>query len=157
MRTLARSGVVVASFLGLALTTIPARAEEPLDERVVRTAGPKRALLQHGAVTLGISYTPALVVGITSPMPEDRVLVAPVAGPWLDLAERDCVGCSHETVNQVLLVADGVVQGVGALEIVGAFLFWETSERRAAQNAFPVRLIPQRVSGGYGLRAVGQF
>ncbi|HEY3493240.1 MAG TPA: hypothetical protein VGK73_01085, partial [Polyangiaceae bacterium] len=97
----------IVSVLGLTLLIAPARAEDTRPEtsdRAAKSSRPKRSLLHTGAVTLGISYTPALVVGATSPLPEDRVLLAPVAGPWLDLANRDCRDCSNERANQLLLL-----------------------------------------------------
>jgi hypothetical protein len=137
------------------------RAEEAVPDRVV-TSGPKQSLLRTGALTLGVSYVPALVVGVTSPLPEDRYLLAPVAGPWLDLGNRNCDDCEHEKLNRVMLVTDGIIQGIGALEIIGSFLFWETREYRVdvkgtREQAFRLRVSPTRLHGGYGLRATGQF
>jgi hypothetical protein len=145
----------------LALVAAPARAEDPHADRVV-TSGPDRSLLRSGVWTLGLSYAPALVVGITSSLPEDRYLLAPVAGPWLDLGMRDCDECSHESLNKILLVADGIVQGIGALEIAGAFLFWETRVESArvstpSGGGFQLRLRPGRFAGAYGLEANGTF
>jgi hypothetical protein len=160
MRTSRLFALLTSTVLGLSSFATPARAEETGD-RVV-TTGPKPSLLRTGALTLGLAYVPAAVVGVTSPLPEDRLLLAPVAGPWLDLGERKCDDCSNEKLNQVLLVTDGVVQGIGALEIVGAFLLWETREQRAQRvqsqkRAFRLRFMPERIAGGYGLRATGEF
>lgn len=69
----------------------------------------------------------------------------PVVGPWFDLANRGSCGagtataCDHETVNKVLLVGDGVLQGIGALSIVVALF---TSER--APDTRSVRLEPPK-------------
>jgi hypothetical protein len=147
--------------LGLALVSAPLYAEEPATDRIV-TTGPDRSLLRSGVWTLGLSYAPALAVGITSSLPEDRYLLAPVAGPWLDLGARDCDTCKNEGLNRVLLVADGIFQGVGALEIVGAILFWQTSEESAGtlpprERVFNLRLRPARFAGAYGLSATGEF
>jgi len=146
--------------LGVALAA-PAGAQTRVD--TVEYAGPDRGLLRTGVWTLGLSYVPALIVGIESPLPEDRYLLAPVAGPWLDFAKRDCDDCRHESLNQFMLAADGVVQGVGALEILGSFLFVErTVVSRPASNsksntALDLRVVPRRYSGGYGLTAIGHF
>jgi hypothetical protein len=168
MRQLWRA-CAMTSFLGLFSFALPARAEEthtpaPASDRAAKASRPQRSLFYTGAVTLGISYTPALVAGITSTLPEDRLLMAPVAGPWLDLGERRCRDCSNENVNQLLLLTDGVVQGVGALAMVGSFLLGEPGDygvrpaaSRQGQGSFRLRLAPQRVSGGYGLRAIGEF
>ena len=125
--------------------------------------GPNRSLLSAGAWTLGLSYVPALVVAIESSESADKNLYVPVAGPWIDLASRDCPTCEHETANKVLLVTDGVFQGIGALQIIGAFLFVET--RTSAGIAKPrvakassLEVAPARLpEGGYGLTAHGSF
>ncbi len=147
----------------LALVTLapsPAAAQSRVDTVTYR---PDRGLLRTGAWTLGLSYVPALVVGVGSPLPADRYLLAPVAGPWLDLAKRECPDCRNETLNKVLLVVDGVAQGVGAAEIVGAFLFVERTvtsrpaSKRTPSTALDVRFVPTRMAGGYGMNAVGRF
>jgi len=141
--------------------SVPASAQQRVD--TVEYTGPSRGMLRSGAWTLGLSYVPAAIVGIESRLPADRYLLAPVAGPWIDYAKRDCSHCTNETLNKVLLAADGVFQGLGALQIVGSFLFVEhTVVSRPARvgrprNALNLRLVPQRVSGGYGLTAIGNF
>jgi hypothetical protein len=89
---------------------------------------PNRFLLRSGIFTLGAAYVPVLVVASESDRAADNHLYAPIVGPWFDLAARnDCAGaCSGETVNEVLLVTDGVFQGLGALQILGAFVMPET-------------------------------
>lgn len=125
---------------------------------------PNRPLLRSGVFTLGASYLPALVVAIESDRPADDHLYAPVVGPWLDLGNRgDCEGdCDGETVNKVLLVTDGVFQGIGALQILGSFIFPES--RAAAtivgSDGTPVvsfRVMPTKISRGSGLVAFGEF
>lgn len=147
--------------LGTAIAA-PAGAQSRADTTVEYT-GPDRGLLTSGAWTLGLSYVPALVVGIESSLPADRYLFAPVAGPWLDFARRDCPDCDHENLNRALLVTDGIVQGVGALEILGSFLFQERAVVSTAKADEPddqgmhLRVVPARMAGGYGLRAMGRF
>jgi hypothetical protein len=152
--------------LGAALYTVSsnAAAEESVAigrERSTVT-GPNRAMLSSGAWTLGLSYVPALVVAIESSESADKNLYVPVAGPWIDFAERDCPTCRHETANKVLLVTDGIFQGIGALQILGSFLFVETrtsaaeAEPRVAKSP-PLRVTPTRLDGGYGLAARGTF
>jgi hypothetical protein len=125
---------------------------------------PNRSLLRSGLFTLGASYVPALVVAIESENPADDHLYAPVVGPWFDLANRgDCEGdCDGETVNKVLLVTDGVFQGIGALQILGSFIF---PESRAAATivgsdgtpAVSFRVMPTKIARGSGLVAFGEF
>jgi hypothetical protein len=148
-------------------------------ERNETSERPNRQLLRAGAWTLGVSYVPALVVAIKSERRGDDYLYYPVVGPWMDLAHRgECATCSrqHETLNEGLLIADGVFQGVGALQIVGAFLLPErqTPETESARRAkrlliareqagaqeqagIRLRLRPVRLSGGYGLQATAKF
>jgi hypothetical protein len=177
-RTLAKTTTkltTVAALVALASTLSPAEAwahpthataASARAERV-ETSGPNRRLLTSGAWTLGVSYVPALVVAIKSERRGDDYLYYPVVGPWLDLGHRgDCATCERETLNQVLLVTDGVFQGVGALQIVGAFLLPErrsvyTTSRRSEKPAqaagLRLRVRPVRVSGGYGLEATARF
>lgn len=152
----------------MALTCISGRvaAEEtvvvaPSDGPV--TTGPNRALLSSGIWTLGLSYVPAVIVGLESDLDADRKLLIPVAGPWLDYAERDCPNCKHETMNKVLLVTDGVLQGIGALQILGSLLFVETrpgtaSNDRTTSAKSNFKISPTRFeTGSYGLTARGNF
>jgi hypothetical protein len=125
---------------------------------------PNRDLLRSGVFTLGASYVPALVVAIESDRSADDHLYAPIVGPWLDLAHRDddCNGsCDKETVNKVLLVTDGVFQGLGALQIIGAFIFPETRAVTIAHSdgtpAVSFTVVPSRLADGNGLVAIGNF
>jgi hypothetical protein len=151
------------SIAALAVSTAlapQASAQQRVD--TMEYTGPDRGLLKSGVWTLGLSYVPALVVGVASPLPEDRYLLAPVAGPWIDFAKRDCPSCAHEGWNKALLVTDGVIQGVGALEILGSFLFVErttvTSTARVSKKpkALALHVVP-RFMGSYGLTAIGEF
>jgi hypothetical protein len=157
----------IITLLGAALCAValsrPAKAQSRVD--TLEYTGPDRTMLRSGLWTLGLSYVPAVIVGVESPLPEDRFLFVPVAGPWVDFARRDCPTCDHETLNQVLLVTDGIVQGVGALDILGSFLFIEhttvsrTALRRdeSKKRAFELHVTPARVGGTYGLAASGKF
>jgi hypothetical protein len=106
---------------------------------------------------------PALVVAITSERTEDNHLYAPIVGPWIDLATRgDCSGdCSHETVNKVLLVTDGVFQGLGALQIAGSLLFPERQITLRSSDGTPalaLSVLPAHFArGANGIQAVGEF
>ncbi|WP_394829026.1 hypothetical protein [Pendulispora albinea] len=95
---------------------------------------PNRKLLVGGALTLGLSYAPAAIVGSTSDHHGDRNLLIPLAGPWIDLADRGPCGgsgqpsCGDDTGNRVLIAVDGVFQALGALQILGAFV-WPEARR----------------------------
>jgi hypothetical protein len=168
----AKKSSILAIALGLGLgfavtgTASTAHAQARVD--TVEYTGPDRGLLHTGIWTLGLSYVPALIVGIESSLPEDRYLIAPVAGPWIDFAKRDCTTCGNEKLNKALLATDGVIQGVGALEILGSFLFIEHATVSTAKNdpvdysknVFKLRelsVAPTASAGGYGLTAIGKF
>lgn len=168
--------LIGCSSLCAALVTLAAAQPALADDTVVvtspstseaETIGPNPYLLNAGLFTLGLSYVPALVVAIESDRPEDNHLYAPVVGPWMNLADReDCDGdtsdCSGETVNKVLLVTDGVFQGLGALQIIGSFIFPETRAVTVANtDGTPaVRFNVTAASfgrGSNGILAVGEF
>jgi hypothetical protein len=128
----------------------------------ITTTGPNGALIASGAFTFGIPYAASLVAATESSRPADNYLYAPIAGPWLDLANRgECPptsACGNETAYKALLIADGVLQGVGALQILSGFLFPEThSVTTVADSSVHVRIVPQWGREGYGLKAVGTF
>ncbi len=118
---------------------------------------PNPQLLVTGLFTTGVAYTPAIVVAMTSPRPEDRYLYAPLAGPWLDLANRDPEGDTK--FNRTLLVLDGVAQAVGALEVVASFMFVDKSNAATVEtDTFTAHFVPTRLgSDGYGVSARGKF
>jgi hypothetical protein len=135
-----------------------ARADE-----TITSSGPDRALLRSGVVALAVPYVTSVIVATQSSRSEDKNLYAPVVGPWVDLANRSGCGdsgqpsCSTETAYKVLLIGSGILQGIGALEIVGAFLFPEshTESHATAPRVF----VSPYVAGNanYGLSAVGAF
>jgi hypothetical protein len=144
----------------VATTHSLARAERPVVTETVTTT-PNRSLLHSGVVTLALAYVPAFVVATESSLEADQALYVPVAGPWIDLANRDCSTCTNETANKVLLVTDGIFQGIGALNILGAFVFPETrvvTAREKPAQVARLRLSPGRFgSGSYGVLASGAF
>jgi hypothetical protein len=168
---LASSLSLAATVAGTMAVTSTARAEDPVvverspKPTIVETNSglPNSSLLRGGVFTLGISYLPALIVAIESDREADDHLYAPVVGPWLDLAARgDCEGdCDSETINKVLLVTDGVFQGIGALQILGAFVFPETRAvtiaHRDGTQAVSFTVTPAKIAGANGLLATGEF
>jgi hypothetical protein len=153
------ASMAFASLAGSAAAEETVRVASPADRS---TTGPNRALMRSGLWTFGLAYVPAVIVAVESPLPEDDKLFIPVAGPWMDYATRDCSECKHESTNKVLLVTDGIVQGLGALQILGSFLFLETRPSSAHNSATSVaksgiKLAPARVGGAYGLTAQGNF
>src|SRR5260221_6614268 len=84
-------------------------------------AGPNADLIGVGIFTIALPYFASVGVAMGSDIDHD--LYIPVAGPWLDLAHRpDCGGyglaqCNDmEPFYKVLLIENGILQGIGALE-----------------------------------------
>ena len=81
----------------------------------------------------------------------------------MDLGDRHCpLGgrCDHEVLYKGLLIADGIFQALGALDIAGAFLFPETVTvtRTATASARPrFRVAPMAGGSAYGVAAIGVF
>lgn len=125
---------------------------------------PNAPLITSGAIMFGASYGASVVVATQSNTMGDDRLYVPVAGPWMDLANRrSCTssfapGCDNETTNKVLLVADGIFQGLGALQMLGGFLFPTTHtvvvEKPIAKG---VHVTPTGGAGGAGITAYGVF
>jgi|GEM_PF-1241667 len=178
MRSSAVASIVTASCALVALwgRTSVAMAQERPRTYVLKdqttTTGPNRQLLRSGIWTLGLAYVPALVVATQSEREADKRLYFPVAGPWLDLGARGkCPavnGCNYETTYKVLISLDGVFQGIGALNVLGAFLFPETRTvsgapaRRTASSegrskSPSLRIAPTRIGRAYGIVASGTF
>lgn len=126
---------------------------------------PNRALLMTGLVLFGAPYVASIGVAAGSGHQGDSDLYVPVLGPWLDLGDRGgCPSngdCGGETGNKVLLVGDGILQTVGALQILGAFIFPETvgvTTVATNRDGGFLSLTPSKVGySGYGMSAVGQF
>lgn len=133
-------------------------------DTVTEKGGPSRAMLVSGLATFGISYGAAALVAGTSDLDADHRMFVPIAGPWMALSGRgDCgVGtprtCDAATTNKVLIITDGVFQGLGALLVVEAFLNPETvTTTRASAEPPRLQLAPTFGSNGYGLSAFGNF
>jgi hypothetical protein len=163
----------VAITVGAALASVLWVSAANAETTVVTTAppsreavagGPNSALLGSGLFAFGIPYVASVIVAAESNHAGDKNLYVPVVGPWMDFAQRgDCGGltqpsCDSETGYKVLLAADGILQGIGAIEIVGALLMPETHTVTTVATEPRIMLGPSRVGrSGYGLSAVGTF
>lgn len=139
-----------------ALTLAPSAAAQEV-RTVEESAGPNMALVNSGAIMLGGAWAASYIVASSSPRAVDERLYIPVAGPWLDLANRgECAGCSGEAMNKALLIGDGVLQAAGVLQIVGAFVFPE--KRVVRVGAAEMTVSPASLGrGAVGLTASGTF
>ena len=104
----------------------------------------------------------AAIVGSESDHQGDKHLYVPILGPWLDLADRGgCdnitnTNCDGETTNKVLLVADGVIQAAGAIEIVAGLL--TPTHHHGYVRTAKVQVRPRSLGhGNPGLVVFGQF
>lgn len=143
----------------------PTVVAAPSAERAPSYTGPNVPLITTGLVTFGLAYVPALVVAGESSQSADHNLYIPVAGPWLDIANRPQCGnggpdCTTETTDKVLIGVSGVFQGVGAVMTVIGLLTPEHNDvvTTAAKNDSPtIHVSPTSVGSGYGLGAVGTW
>ncbi len=134
-------------------------------ETTSQATGPSWAMVGSGLAIFGLSYAPVTIVGAASGLNADRALFVPLAGPWIDLTQRPgCApgtSCNAENTDKVLLVVDGIFQGIGALTVVGGLL--TTAHRtktvtRTADLRPTLRLSPAQLGhGGYGMMALGTF
>lgn len=140
--------------------------DAPRAESSREYVGPNRALLMSGLIVAGVPYVASVGVAASSKHDGDSNLYIPVVGPWLDMGSRgDCpVGssaCDNETANKFLLGADGVLQAIGTLQIIGAFIFPETRSATtigATKYTPEITLTPSKMGrAGYGLSAVAEF
>ncbi len=124
------------------------------------------ALIAIGFVTFGLAYAPAVSTATTSQVPIDKHLLVPVAGPWIDLANRpNCgptgISCNAEIGNQALLIVDGFFQGLALIQILAGIgqVSHDMSTPVAKVDLKPsVRLRPAQIgAGAYGLAALGKF
>jgi hypothetical protein len=138
---------------------------------------PNVPLLATGLTTMAIGYAPALGVAIASDHKGDDQLFIPVVGPWLDIGNRSCSGptaftpagpyevasleaCGSSAIETTALVADGIVQGVGALQFIGSFFVPQRRVVYAAQPQHAPRfsVAPSSFAGrGAGAVAAGHF
>lgn len=130
----------------------------PHDVITYEESMPNGALIGSGLTMFGASYIPSMIVAASSDHSGDSALYVPIVGPWMDLARRD-IGCPYgrcqnDASNKVLLVASGVFQGLGALQIMGGFLFPTT---RTVTQIAGVQVVPSVDSSQVGLTAVGRF
>jgi hypothetical protein len=154
------------------ITPVPVTAPVTAEQHVL----PNPPLLASGLTGLVVGYLPALGVAIASDHKGDDELFIPVAGPWLDLGKRSCSGvtvatadgpyevasqknCGSSGIETAALIADGAVQGLGALQVIGSFFIPErrlvsTSKTHAPRFA----VVPTSFAGhGAGAVATGNF
>ncbi len=129
---------------------------------------PNRYMLGTGAVLLVGPYVAGAIVAASNSNSYDDKLYWPVAGPWIDLAERPCnnFNCgTAEDWNQILLVGSGIAQGAGVILMLTSLAVPEKHESKVATarekslaaSKPSVHVTPITVRGGSGIGAVGTF
>ncbi|MES1206261.1 MAG: hypothetical protein ABUS79_10030 [Pseudomonadota bacterium] len=120
-----------------------------------------------GSIMLGAAYIPLLYIALLTDFDGDTAWLAlPVVGPWVAAARiprdrcnsSDTTYCSEDSVNdfgRFLLVADGIVQGVGA----GLAIWGLSGSNVLIRNDYAqVMVTPGSVGGsGYGAVFRGRF
>jgi hypothetical protein len=136
---------------------------------------PNPTLLGSGVSTLVVGYAPAVVIGIVSDHKGDNKLFIPVAGPWLNLGTRGCSGatlsssnepfqvsdgksCGTSGIERAALITDGVVQGIGALEILSSLFVPQRRSIVVGSEGSSFSVSPTSFGGhGAGAVAAGRF
>jgi hypothetical protein len=142
----------------------PSAGQAPVTETTTPFVGPDVKIMSAGALLFAVGYVPAVAVGAGSGLAVDKRLYIPVAGPFLDLAQRkECVvgnlNCNFEIVNKFLLATDGIIQSFGILTALAGLIM--TTEAPVVTTAFRgpegVRVLPVIAQGQAGLVAEGRF
>ncbi|HEY8077487.1 MAG TPA: hypothetical protein VIF62_25350 [Labilithrix sp.] len=125
---------------------------------VYRKIRPNRAWLITGGLVLTGSYATTAAFAIQSDHTQDKTLLIPIVGPWVNLADRQCSGCANETRNEALVIGSGILQAIGTGFIVTGFLVPEKIEAATIQvGSVRMNIAPTQTPGGMGALAVGTF
>jgi len=138
-----------------------------------RNVPPDMAVLMTGVAILAVGYAPSAFVPMQSDHKGDDYLYIPVIGPWLDLANRGCAGatiatadgpielesqqpCGTSPVERAALIASGILQGVGGLQIMGAFFVQQKPTLASGAPPMPRFAIVPTVFGTHGMGAMAR-
>jgi hypothetical protein len=151
----------------VAVTTTGAPVASGPVARETRESGyvPNLYLLTTGLILWGGSYTASVIVAASSSNSADQHLYVPIVGPWIDLGNRGgcpvgASSCDSETASKVGLVADGVLQALGTIQVVWGFLkpeHREVTTVQATRYTPAITFEPSPVASGYGLAAFAKF
>ena len=125
-----------------------------------KSTWPNVPLLITGVVVLGGSYAASAIVGASSDRDADKKLYYPVVGPWVDLDRRDCnaMPCSNKTLDKVLLIGDGVLQGAGALSVLLSLVVPQsTTQSWWLVGKRELQIAPTVGMSTLGVNAAGRF
>lgn len=135
-----------------------ALAAEPQRD-IVERSWPNRPLLITGAIVLVGSYGASAIVAAASDRKADEKLYYPVVGPWMDLKNRDCEvnPCGSDGFNKALLIADGAVQGLGAVSMLLGLVLPESEKKPWYLIGTEDVVVAPQMGSAQGLRVYGQF
>ena len=152
-RMKARRSLLVLALVVCLPSIAAAQDEQPVPEKRYT---PNRPLLVAGVATFLGAYGTGVVVAAESKLDADKRLYIPVAGMWLDVANRPCTSCTTgDTVATISFVAGGVAQ-VAGLALVGASFVFPEKERKIRRSS-SLEVIPLSLAGGAGVGAIGTF
>jgi hypothetical protein len=133
-------------------------------ETTTSTSFVNRPLLISGLILFGGTYgASAIDVATSSRQVDKNNLEYPVVGPWMDYGKRggcpSTGSCGTETGNKVLLILDGVGQGIGAIGVISSLFLSEKTTRSwwLIGDGHSFHAEPTVVGTGYGLGAMGRF
>ncbi len=130
---------------------------------VVADRWPNLPLLVTGTVLFVGAYVPSVGVAIANSSTSDAFLAIPIVGPWADLIDRrgdhkllgcatGAFDCNGEVTNMLLIVTDGLVQGVGAIMmLIGLVPQAHPTLKHVAtptMNVTPMQFGPASLGGG---------
>ena len=143
----------------VAAETVAAEVFDPnaprLNTEITRSRYPNVPLLSTGSALLAASYLPAVVGAAVSDRKGDDNMYIPVAGPWMTLARGD----DESRGQKALLVADGVLQGLGGLAMLGSLIIPEDRTRtwRLFGQSASLKIAPQMAWHSVGVGAHARF
>jgi hypothetical protein len=107
-------------------TYVKSDSDRPYVDTVEERVLPNRSMLSTGGTMFLLSYLPSVVVAASADWEDDNTLYAPFIGPWMYLARGDDLNAG----GRALLAADGILQDLGGLMMVGSLFIPERKERR---------------------------
>jgi hypothetical protein len=139
---------------------------------------PRRGLVISGFVVLGTTYFLSATIGLSSSNSDDRWLLVPVFGPFVDIGARNEHGCGStvtasnvtcsvfDPVIKFYLAFDGIAQTAGAVLLMTGYLF--PKKEFVSDTYYGVRssgpriatwnIVPQVTPGSrYGLMLRGEL
>jgi len=144
------------------ITRTPVVEPAPVGDEVARPLNP--SVFLTGAIVFAGTYGASVIVaGDSNEHGGHHHLYVPLAGPWLDLADRPSCDpslnrCDRETTTKVLLVADGIFQAAGVLAMLDGILDPGSNRNHRAYVDNKTHVVPTTFAGtGGGVNVFGHF